>query len=121
MVLEKRRQIRREKLRILGMTNDRKSSPFVVYGSDVRDTLKVAADVSSSPSWSSSLCNADADSDAAVLEDPKYWKYAGHVNCINAQYAKHIYDMCYTLTNALSNSVKSIEERIQDLSETFSR
>ncbi|XP_065203272.1 helicase domino-like isoform X2 [Planococcus citri] len=112
IIVEKRRHMRREKLRILGVTNDRKSSPYVVYGSDVRDSLKITADVASSSS--STLSNSDSDSE-------KYWKYAGHVNCVNAQYAKHVYDMCYTLTNALSDSVKSIEERIQDLSETFSR
>lgn len=97
--------MRRDKLRVLGEINDRKSSPYVTFGCDVRDTLKVL----------------DVDSKCPALSDPHYWKCSGHVNCINAQYAKHVYSLCYTLTNALSNSVKSIEERIQELSETFSR
>lgn len=85
--------------------NERKSSPYVMFGCDVRNTLKVL----------------DVDAECPPDLDPHYWKCAGHVNCIDAQYAKHVYSLCRTLTNALSNSVKSIEERIQELSETFSR
>lgn len=76
-----------------------------MFGCDVRTTLKVL----------------DANSHWEPVNDEHYWRCTGHVNCINAQYAKHVYSLCYTLTNALANSVKSIEERIQELSDTFSR
>lgn len=76
-----------------------------MFGCDVRNTLKIL----------------DIENHCPPLDDARYWRCSGHINCINAQYAKHVHNLCYTLTNALANSVKSIEERIQELSETFSR
>ena len=104
-ITKRRNRTRKEKLRILADVNERKSSPYVMFGCDVRKTLRIL----------------DSNSECPPLDNSYYWGCTGHVNCINAQYAKHVHNLCTTLTNALANSVKSIEERIQELSETFSR
>lgn len=104
-IIERRNTNRKEKLRMLAETNEIKSSPYVMFGCDVRNTLKIL----------------DANSECSPMTDSHYWNCVGHVNCVNAQYAKHVHSMCSTLTSALSNSVKSIEERIQELCDTFSR
>lgn len=104
-VQERRKKSRLEKLRILANVNERKSSSYVMFGCDVRTTLKIL----------------DTNTSYPPVTDDRYWRCVGHVNCVNVQYAKHVHNLCSTLTSALANSVKSIEERIQELSDTFSR
>lgn len=104
-IKERRAARHKDRLRILADVNERKSSPYVMFGCDVRNTLEIL----------------DSNAACPPIDNSLYWRCTGHANCINVQYAKHVHNLCYTLTNALSNSVKSIEERIQELSETFSR
>lgn len=86
--------------RIDGATN-------VVYGRDLRDFIRLDAS------------SGHVGSSDSVERNPWLWLGSNNVLSVVAQYSAHIQRMSYMTAVALSESIKTVDKRMKELSDSF--
>ena len=102
---------RKEQLATIAARNQRRCSDWPVYGSDLRESCQAITN-----STTSAFPSERKPGSLAVNS----WRL-GYTHCINAQRNSHHPSFFWTQTDALAASILSIQDRVDQLKNIFSR
>lgn len=102
---------RKEHLVTIAGRNQRRCSDWPIYGSDLRDSCQAITN---------STTSAFASERKSGSLPVNTWRL-GYTHCINAQTSSHHPSFFWTQTDALATSILSIQDRVDQLKNIFSR